>query len=764
MSHQKRSLAVACFLSLSLLLSGAVQAEPWVAPVGGDFQVNSFTTGDQRDPAVAALPNGGFVVVWESTGAQDGSSESVHGQLFDATGAPVAGEFQVNSTTSDIQRNAEVSAAADGTFTVAFQHSRFGTSLLGQRYDSDGTALASEFTIQNNINTEVYNYPSIAYASDGTFLITYANTRDGDLHAKKYDADGTLLGSRLTIENRADAADVEEPSVVSDGQNFAVVWADSSTGFGDDDAQGVFLQLLDGDGTNVGSDLVVNTYLTGAQRFPRVAQSSGEWVVTWQDDGQGAYSGIFFQRYDNAGFALGGETRALDDTSADYTGPDVARQSDDSSLLVYAGPSGILGSSIDSAGNVLDPSAFVIAETASVDQDEPRVVALTDGFVVVWTEGNARDGNGTGVFARLFAADQDGDGTTDTEDNCPTDANSDQMDDDSDEQGDVCDNCAAVFNPSQEDEDSDGVGDFCDNCLDAPNGDQQDLDSDAVGDLCDNCPNHANPTQSNADGDTPGDACDNCPDDVNVDQADGDGDGVGDVCDNCAGLANANQNNSDADTLGDACDNCPDDANEDQTDLDGDGVGDVCDNCPDDANANQSDVDADTVGDFCDNCPSVSNSDQGDDDLDSVGNACDNCVSVANPGQMDLDMDMVGDACDNCLVDANPGQDDVDMDTVGDACDNCPTLANEDQGDADSDGVGNLCDNCPDHANANQDDGDLDGVGDVCDLCLGDDSTGDADQDGVCADSDPDDQDPSDSPFLFDDGFESGDTSAWTTS
>ena len=65
---------------------------------------------------------------------------------------------------------------------------------------------------------------------------------------------------------------------------------------------------------------------------------------------------------------------------------------------------------------------------------------------------------------------------------------------------------------------------------------------------------------------------------------------------------------------------------------------------------------------------------------------------------------------------------------------------------------------------------------DGCDQCLGDDDAGDGDGDGYCADIDCDDSDPNKSVLdkcgvcggdnsscaILTDGFESGDTSAWS--
>lgn len=59
-------------------------------------------------------------------------------------------------------------------------------------------------------------------------------------------------------------------------------------------------------------------------------------------------------------------------------------------------------------------------------------------------------------------------------------------------------------------------------------------------------------------------------------------------------------------------------------------------------------------------------------------------------------------------------------------------------------------------------DRDADAFCDDVDLCLGDDATGDADGDGLCADVDCDDGDAANVCLIFADGFEAGDTSAWS--
>ena len=96
--------------------------------VGGEFRVNSTTTNSQDNPDVAGLNGGGYVVVWESTGQDDGlgtgsgASEGVYAQLYDADGNTVGGEFHVSgSQTSGDQDDARVVALNDGGFVITWE-------------------------------------------------------------------------------------------------------------------------------------------------------------------------------------------------------------------------------------------------------------------------------------------------------------------------------------------------------------------------------------------------------------------------------------------------------------------------------------------------------------------------------------------------------------------------------------------------------------------------------------------------------------------
>jgi len=122
------------------------------------------------------------------------------------------------------------------------------------------------------------------------------------------------------------------------------------------------------------------------------------------------------------------------------------------------------------------------------------------------------DGDGLGdrteinIGTNPLVKDTDGDGKNDGQDNCPRNANANQLDTDGDGKGDACDidsdndsvmdtedNCPTVVNPDQSDIDDDDIGDACD----------PDIDGDGVPNESDTCPRVSNPApQSSTDADS----------------------------------------------------------------------------------------------------------------------------------------------------------------------------------------------------------------------------------------------------------------------
>ena len=94
-------------------------------PTGGEFQVNTSTSGAQsaRGRAVGFAANGDFVVVWQSWPPTTPSTWDVRGQLFDASGARRGAEFFVAESgfyPQFLEPRPSVGVDAAGNFVVVW--------------------------------------------------------------------------------------------------------------------------------------------------------------------------------------------------------------------------------------------------------------------------------------------------------------------------------------------------------------------------------------------------------------------------------------------------------------------------------------------------------------------------------------------------------------------------------------------------------------------------------------------------------------------
>src|SRR4051812_25381316 len=124
------------------------------AAIGPEFGVNTFTSFTQNSPAIAADGDGDFVAVWQSTN-QDGDGYGIYAQRYSAAGQALprpagvpagqgAGEFRINTTTAQVQKQPSVAIDAAGDFVVAWQSlAQDGSNpvsygVYAQRYDAAG--------------------------------------------------------------------------------------------------------------------------------------------------------------------------------------------------------------------------------------------------------------------------------------------------------------------------------------------------------------------------------------------------------------------------------------------------------------------------------------------------------------------------------------------------------------------------------------------------------------------------------------------------
>lgn len=196
------------------------------------------------------------------------------------------------------------------------------------------------------------------------------------------------------------------PAVASDAVgNFVVVWSSDGQ---DGSYEGVFGRRYDRNGNPLGSEFHVNSYTTSYQRYPSIASDAvGNFVVVWDGFYQYLSSyGIFGQRYDSSGNALGAEFQ-VNTATFDGSRPSIASDAVGNFVVVWnsffqdGGGFGIEGQRYDSGGNALGDE-FQVNTYVYEDQASPSVALDASGnFVVVW-QSLFQAGSNFGIFGQRF--------------------------------------------------------------------------------------------------------------------------------------------------------------------------------------------------------------------------------------------------------------------------------------------------------------------------------------------------------------------------
>jgi len=269
------------------------------APLAGELEVNTYTTGSQQESAIAGTPDGGFVVSWASAGL-DGSGAGIAARRFDAAGRPLGAEMVVNTHTAFNQRAPDVGVARDGTFVIVWEdyasHDGSGVGIFGQRFSAAGGQLGAEFQV-NTYFTGNQQYPRIDFGPAGEFVVVWSGPTSNvqNISAQRFDPAGNRVGGEFWLNTLTEVA---RPSgIAHDGAgNFVVTWwAAGAGGTGPD----VRARRMDSSGAGRGAEFLVSAYTTGIQRFGDVASDrAGNLLVTWSDDDRdGWIHGIFAQRF-----------------------------------------------------------------------------------------------------------------------------------------------------------------------------------------------------------------------------------------------------------------------------------------------------------------------------------------------------------------------------------------------------------------------------------------------------------------------------------
>ncbi|WP_376958202.1 cadherin-like domain-containing protein [Azospirillum sp. A26] len=373
---------------------------------------------------LTTLTDGGYVAVWWTA---EGNSSDVYARRYRADGAPAGEAFRVNTVTTNSQGSAVVTALPDGGFVVAW-HSMDGPWLNAtsgiiqqQRYDSSGTKVGTEETVNGNTGTLPRRFPSVTTLADGGWVVAWtAKGQPGDpewgSYAQRYDAQGQKMGGEVHLNSyTADSQNNPVVTALADG-GWVASWV---SGNGQDGSlSGVYMQRFDASNQPVGGEVRVTTTTADHQSYATLTGlQDGGWVVVWasrfQDgSGYGAYARVF-----NAnGTARTGEVMLNQLTPGDQYQLSVRGLADGSFMTAWVSADAtsylVEGRRFSAQGQALGgeftlsdgriPTALTVNGQGSYPYQAPALTARPDGgFTASWRQPS---GNGTAIVTRTFTA------------------------------------------------------------------------------------------------------------------------------------------------------------------------------------------------------------------------------------------------------------------------------------------------------------------------------------------------------------------------
>jgi Ca2+-binding RTX toxin-like protein len=181
-------------------------------PAGGAVTASILVDDNSHldsEPHVAALSGGGFVVVWTNA-VGDSNGQGINAKVYDNAGNVITGKFQVNTTTAGNQNEPNVVALPDGGFVISWEDDNAGV-VRAQRYDALGNRIGREYTVHNALGPDDGG-PQASVLADGRIAYAFGDTSSGDA-----DVVTAIWDPRSTVIFGANAGDQSGHSVASAG-------------------------------------------------------------------------------------------------------------------------------------------------------------------------------------------------------------------------------------------------------------------------------------------------------------------------------------------------------------------------------------------------------------------------------------------------------------------------------------------------------------------------------------------------------------------
>ena len=328
----------------------------------------------------------------------------------------------VNHDQAGIQSDPAVATDADGNYVVVWVAPAAGgtTDIVGQRMTRAGRRVGPLFTVASyTLGNQID--PDVAMDRYGNFVVTWAGvglvgsgttavTDTAGVWARVFNASGVPQGNQFQVAQARDGTQ-DRPAIAMGPQgNFAVTWSSNAVGGQYD----VYARRFNANGTAASGEFRVNAASTKAEWNSDVAMDdAGNFVVTWEGDGASTAFDVYAQRYSAAGAAQGSRITVNKFTAGDQKEAQVAMDSAGNFIVAWQSYNqdgnglGVYGKLFSAAGAVRREE-FLVNEWTTSHQYQAAVSMSDNGkFVISWSSQHQDDPRlyDYGVYGRIYNAD-----------------------------------------------------------------------------------------------------------------------------------------------------------------------------------------------------------------------------------------------------------------------------------------------------------------------------------------------------------------------
>ena len=199
------------------------------SPIGEEFQVNSFALSSRTNQfwsAATALANSDFVITWAGTGSE--SEANSYFQRYSADGTPLGEETAVDDRRIPSVNSPAIAALDDGGFIIVWIDQIGNEGIVyGRTFDAAGNALGDKFRVNEERGDTTATEPQVVATPDGV-LISWSNIDEDankpDIFARSFDANGNGSAEFL-VNTTTGSTQVGSHIVVLEDGGALITWS-----------------------------------------------------------------------------------------------------------------------------------------------------------------------------------------------------------------------------------------------------------------------------------------------------------------------------------------------------------------------------------------------------------------------------------------------------------------------------------------------------------------------------------------------------------